>query len=194
MHLRALGIIDGLLESEPLNVELRVIAGHELMSAGEAAARTGDSLEGMRLRQASAERFRSLVTSEPANELLRFDLGWALSDLGESLHERRDLDAAGQSLREARDLLRGLAGFVSPRFNTTQFLAAMNDVRIARLKLSQADASSAAQTERRALLAEAKSLMIHADQVIRAAENDELLGQEAREYRAMIASALQTFD
>jgi non-specific serine/threonine protein kinase/serine/threonine-protein kinase len=195
MHLRALSIVDALLLENPLSTDLRKISAYELMGAGEAAAGMGDTAEALQRRAQAVERLRALSAAEPESEEFRFDLGWALGDLAVSLHERGDLTVAVQRLEEAQSLLMALSGARSMRLNTTQFLVAMNDMRLANVRITQAgDVGPARRSQQQALWLEARALLQRAAGVFAAAKQDKVLQAEAMEYSEAVQSALRTCD
>lgn len=195
LRLRALGIVDALLLENPLSTDLRKMAAYELIGAGEAAARMGDAAEALQKREQAVERLRALSASEPEREEFRFDLGWALGDLAVSLHEHDELAAAVQRLDEAQSLLKMLSGARSTRLNTTQFLVAMNDMRLANVRIAQAtDVGPARRSQSQALWLEARALLQRAATVFAAARQDPVLQAEAMEYTEAVQSALRMCD
>jgi eukaryotic-like serine/threonine-protein kinase len=194
MHLRSTDILESVLAENPLDTELQLAAAFYLMHAGEAAARTGKSAEGLSKRQQAVERMRALPVSEPEREEFRLGLGWALGDVADSLHERGDLAEAARRLEEAQSVLGQLSGARATRLNTTQFLMAMNDMRMGQVRVSQGGRAGTPRTEQRALWLQARTLLRRSAEVFSAAEQDPVLGAEAMEHMQTVQAALRTCD
>ncbi|WP_157994335.1 serine/threonine-protein kinase [Peristeroidobacter agariperforans] len=188
-HVRALEIYESLSRDHPLDAELRKEAAYVLMDVGEAAAHTGRAQEGLRKRQEAVDRLRALSDADPEREELRFTLGWALGDLADSLNDHHRTADAARRLQEAQSLLRALSGARADRLNTTQFLIAMNDMKLGQLLISQADDASGAREK--TLLREACSLLNKSEQVFVAANSDAVLAAEAAQHLRSVQTALQ---
>jgi eukaryotic-like serine/threonine-protein kinase len=193
-QMQALRIYESLLLENPRDNELRKEAAFALMDAGEAAARTGRSQEGLDKRQQAVDRLRSLTESDPQREELRFTLAWAMGDLASSFTEQDRHADAVRHLEEAQKLLGGLSGAEATRLNTTQFLMAMNDLKLGQLRMSQADAAQASRDRRETLWREARTLVQRSAQVFGAAKSDAVLAPEALEHLRTAEAALGACD
>lgn len=194
MHLRTIDLLEPLLAENPLDTQLQSVAAYAFMNAGEAAARSGNSLEGLRRRQQAVERMRALSDSDPDREEFRFGLGWALGDLATSFHEYGNLAEAARRIEEGQSLLRKLSGAQAARLNNTHFLIAMNDMRLAQVRMSQAGRERTPRDEREALWLEARTLLQRSEAVFTAAKQDPVLEAEALEYLQTTQAALRMCD
>jgi hypothetical protein len=190
MTLRSMAITDSMLAEDPRNADLRKFSAYDRLVAGEAAAHMGDAKDARLKRQEGLDRVRALLAAEPESEAFKFDVSWALGDLAESLHTEGDLGGAVELLMQAQATLKALPGATSSRLNTTQFLIAVNDMRLGLVRISQASAARTRAAELRALWTEGKTLLERAAIVFTAAANDAVFSAEAVTYTAATKSGL----
>ncbi|HEY6640997.1 serine/threonine-protein kinase [Povalibacter sp.] len=190
VHLRSFELFEALIQEYPLDVHLRHEAALVLMDLGDIAARTGRTQEGLLRRSDAVERLRALSGSEPLREELRFTLGWALGELAASVQEQGQHVQAARYLDEAQSLLGSLSGAAATRLNTTQFLMAINDLKLGKLRMAQADAVQASRDRQETLWSEAHALVQRSTQVFNVAKDDAVLAAEAVEHLRTAEAAL----
>ncbi len=134
---------------------------------------------------------KDLRATEPDSEILASAVAQTLSEAAESLHAVGNLAAAKRQLEEADALLRQLPSVQSTRLNTTQFLLASNELRLARVILDETHASRG-DARSLASLRNARTKFDTASKVFEAAAADRLLaGRELDERRARAEAGLR---
>jgi tetratricopeptide (TPR) repeat protein len=183
-----------LLSKDPRNTDIRRITAYNLLGAGQALAWLGRHDDALGKRREALDMMRELLATEPESETYGVGLGQALSEIGESLHATGRLAAAKRQLEESGSLLRGLPGARETRLNTTQFLIASNDLRLARVLADQARTSHG-RSGSLAVWQEARAIFHSSAKVYSAASADRVLaGKELDERRAQADTGLRECD
>jgi eukaryotic-like serine/threonine-protein kinase len=102
-------------EANPTNAELRRLAAYDRYSLGDQLRKMGRYPESLEDERAALEVFRDLSQKDPANKELREDIGYVEGDIGKTLVNTSQAQAAIQQLQSALSTLTAIPEARQPK-------------------------------------------------------------------------------